>query len=111
MGALFLFLTRKILPGFGGNENPERPVFCLYAAENPVLRPLHKAAIAMRKGPYKMIATFGYPDYDNIFELYDLENDAEELNDISKTELAIFAPLKEELLDHLNAANEPYRNS
>jgi len=104
-------LEGKILPGFGGSENLERPVFCLYAAENPVLRPLHKAAIAMRKGPYKLIATFGYPDYDNIFELYDLENDAEELNDISKTELAIFKPLKEELLDHLNAANKPYQGN
>jgi len=104
-------LEGRILPGFGGEEDPERPVFCLYAAENPVLRPLHKAAIAMRKGSYKMIATFGYPDYDNVFELYNLANDPEELQDISKTDLTVFEPLKAELLDHLEAANKPYESN
>lgn len=102
-------LEGQILPGFGGTEDADRPIFSMYAAQNPVLRPLHKAAISMHKGSYKLIAYFGYPDYDNVYELYNLETDPEELQDISKTDQVTFSRLKEELLDYLETANRPYQ--
>ena len=105
-----LELEGQVLPGFGGVEDAERPVFSLYAAENPVLYPLNKAAIAMRKGAHKLIAYFGYPDYDNVYEMYNLEEDPEEVRDLFQVDLSTFSRLKEELLDHLEDANRPYQS-
>lgn len=101
-------LDGSVLPGFGGGENDDRAIFSLYAAENSVFLPLEKAAIAMRKGPYKLIAYFGYPGYDGVYEMYDLENDPEEMRDISREDASTFAGLKGELLDNLERANKPY---
>jgi hypothetical protein len=40
-----------------------------------------------------------------LFELYDLENDLEELTDLYSTQPAIAASMREELLASLRAAN------
>lgn len=104
-------LDGTVLPGFGGDENSERAIFTLYAAENSVFTPIRKAALAMRKGPYKLIAYFGYPGYDGFYEFYNLEEDPEELQDLVQREPAIYARLKQELLDTLAEANRPYENT
>jgi arylsulfatase A-like enzyme len=101
-------LDGQVLPGFGGDEDGDRPIFSMYAAENSVFLPLGKAAISMRKGPHKLIAYFGYPGHDDVYEMYDLENDPEELHDLSKQDTSTFSMLKEELLDNLERANKPY---
>lgn len=101
-------LDGQILPGFGGDENDERAVYSLYAAENSVFLPLKKAAISMRKGSYKLIAYFGYPDYDNVYEFYDLEYDPEEVHDLTKDAPIALTHMKQELLDTLAEANRPY---
>lgn len=104
-------LDGRPLPGFGGDELEQRPLFSIYAAQNSVFLPLQKAAIAMRKGAYKLIAYFGYPDYDSVYELYHLEEDPEELRELSKDDPSVFAAMKEELLDALAQANRPYQAS
>ena len=96
------------LPGFGVDEKAARPIFSMYAAENPVTRPLHKAAISMRKERYKVIAYFGYLGYDNVYEMYDLANDPEEMHDLTAEAPSVFTSLKDELLLHLERANQPY---
>jgi len=101
-------LDGRILPGFGGDEDSLYPVFSMYAAENSVFRPLKKAAISMHKGTYKLIAYFGYPGYDNVYEMYNLESDPEEMYDLSQEETNTFSGLKEELLENLDRANRPY---
>jgi len=97
------------LPGLGGDELEQRPLFSIYAAQNSVFLPLQKAAIAMCKGAYKLIAYFGYPSLDNGYELYHLEDDPEELRNLVDDEPLVFSALKEELLDHLADANRPYQ--
>ena len=62
----------------------------------------------MRKGPYKLIAYFGYPGYDDVCELYNLETDPEELQDLTKEDVDVYSLLKSELLDNLADANRPY---
>ena len=104
-------LDGQLLPGFGGDEDDERAVFSLYAAENSVFLPLNKAAISMHKGSYKLIAYFGYPGYDGAYEMYNLEDDPEEIQDLTGDEPAVFSRLKEELLDSLVEANRPYEKS
>jgi hypothetical protein len=82
----------------------------VYAAENSVFMPLEKAAISMRKGPYKLIAYYGYPGFDDAYEFYNLEEDPEELYDVAQRESQTFSRLKHELLDALAEANHPYEN-
>ena len=101
-------LEGQVLPGFGANENNDRSLFSMYAAENSVFMPLKKVAISMHKGAYKLISYFGYPDFDNVYELYNLEDDPEELDDLAQKEAVTFSRLKGELLDHLAEANRPY---
>lgn len=104
-------LDGKILPRFGGDEDNERAIFSLYAAENSVFLPLKKIAISMHKGPYKLIAYFGYPEYDNVYEFYNLESDPEEVHDLTTDNPIDFSRMKEELLDSLAEANRPYEKS
>ena len=106
-------LDGQVLPGFGGAENTDRAIYSLYAAENSVFMPLKKAAISMHKGPYKLIAYFGYPGYDDVYEFYNLEEDPEEVHDLLERdlierELAAFSQLVEELHSALAAANRSY---
>jgi hypothetical protein len=97
-----------LLPGFGGDENKDRALYSLYAAENSVFVSLKKAVISMHKNPNKLIAYFGYPGYDNVYEFYNLNDDPEELHDLSQKEPAVFIQLKDELLNALAEANRPY---
>lgn len=101
-------LEGQILPGFGGLEDDQRPLFSIYAAQNSAHAPLHKVVLGMHKGIYKLIAYYGYPGYDNVYEFYNLEDDPEELNDLSARDTNTFRQLKNELLDNLADANRPY---
>ena len=97
-----------VLPSFGGTENPDRPIFSVYAVDNSAFGPMKKAVIAMRKGPYKLIAYLGYENFDQVFELYNLAVDPEELLDLSTKELGIFSKLKQEFYFNLENANKPF---
>ncbi|HUI88570.1 MAG TPA: hypothetical protein VLX61_07565 [Anaerolineales bacterium] len=73
---------------------------------NPAFAPFRTATVAMRKGAYKLIHSPGYPgNYEDGYELYNLEMDIEEMNDLYKSETAIASQMKAELLEALNAAN------
>lgn len=102
-------LEGKVLPGFGVDEDPNRPIFSVFAWENSAFLPITKAAIAMRKNNYKLIVYLGYEESgETVYELYDLENDPEELSDLSGKNLPVFDALKEEFFVHLAYANENY---
>ena len=102
-------LEGEVLPGFGGNENAERPIFSMAAWQNSAFLPITKAALAMRKGAYKLIVYLGYGgEAERIFELYDVEKDPEELRELSNDEPAVFAALKEECFHYLAEANRPF---
>ena len=58
-----------------------------------------------------LLAYFGYPDFDNVYEMYNLEDDPEEIQDLSQADLTSFSRLKEEPLDHLEDANRPYQSN
>ena len=101
-------LDGQVLAGLGGKEDKERPIFSMCAWQNSAFLPITKAALSMRKGSYKLIAYLGYSGDDSLYELYDLENDPEEMKELSKDVPSVFSRMKEDLLDHLEDANRPY---
>jgi hypothetical protein len=97
----------KVLPGFGGVEDYERATFSMEAKSNLSFSPLKRATISLRKGTHKLIYYTGYEPEDS-FELYDLETDFEEINDLYPAQPAIARKMREELLDSLLDVNKPY---
>jgi len=100
-----------VLPGLGGTYDPQRSTFSIEAKLNPAFAPLKIATIAMRKGAYKLIHYLGYGEkYDDAYELYNLENDIEEMNDLYTNETVIASQMKAELLGALNASNARFKS-
>ena len=78
---------------------------------NPAFAPFKTATIAMRKGAYKLIYYLGYTGkYENVYELYNLENDIEEMNNLYTSEAVIASQMRTELLEALNAANSRFKS-
>jgi len=97
----------KVLPSLGGTEDMERSVFTVEAKSNSAFQPLKKATFAMRKGSYKLIHYTGY-SIDDFFELYDIENDPEELNDLYPSGMSVSKSMREELLDTILTQNKHF---
>jgi arylsulfatase A-like enzyme len=101
----------QLLPRLGGEETWDRAIFMMDAKENPAFSALSHASFAMRKGPHKLIYYKGFPQYDRAdqFELYDLENDPEELNNLYDVNSATARAMQSELLatvESVNSKNE-----
>jgi hypothetical protein len=75
---------------------------------NPAFAPLQTATIAMRKGPYKLIYFKGYFGGEDSYELYNHEDDLDELHNLYDSEKAIAAQMKDELLERLNEADREF---
>jgi arylsulfatase A-like enzyme len=99
-----------LLPELGGVNNTERSLFTVEAKKNSAHAVLAKATVAMVKNNYKMIYYTGYESEDS-FELYDLADDYEELEDLYPAQPSFSKALKDELLEKLNSINEKYRKS
>ncbi len=76
------WLEGQVLPGFTGIPDPERVVYALDAKESSVHGPLRSGTAVMRQGSYKLIHTFGYKELADEDELYDVEADPEELDNL-----------------------------
>jgi arylsulfatase A-like enzyme len=99
-----------LLPGLGGTYDTQRATFTVEAKLNPAFAPLKIATIAMRKGPYKLIHYLGYAKpYDDAYELYNLVDDLEEMNDLYSTQTEVAAALKAELLARLAESNSHFK--
>jgi arylsulfatase A-like enzyme len=97
----------NLLPGLGGRKDFDRNTFSMDAKQNSSFAPITKATIAMRKGKHKMIYYTGYEEKDS-FELYDLENDLEEMNNLYAIGDSLSKSLAGELLDKLQTVNQGF---
>jgi len=100
-----------ILPPFDKeNENLERSIYALRGNDNKPLDPLIKATVMLIKGQYKLTYFFGYEILGGSerIELYDLKNDPEELNDLSRSKRETTAEMLSEIKQKLAEVNEPY---
>jgi arylsulfatase A-like enzyme len=89
----------------------DRSIYAIEAKSNPKFGPLVKATVAMVKGDYKLIYYMGYEGHDGVFELYDLQKDPEELNDLYESHKSIVDALERELFAKLDEVNKPYVKS
>lgn len=101
------WMEGKLLPGLGGEEDPERAIFMLEAKSNSAFSALSHCTFAIRRGKYKIILYRGYEKLGkDVFELYDLENDPEEMDDLLLKETGLAANLKAGLLKKLDEINK-----
>jgi len=100
----------QILPGLGGPEDPERSLFMMEAKTEHPSAALQKASFAIRKGRYKLVDFMGYPQYrvQHRLEMYDMETDPEELNNIYSETMLAASAMKEELLARIDSYNAQF---
>ncbi|MBN1449439.1 MAG: sulfatase-like hydrolase/transferase [Anaerolineales bacterium] len=94
------------LPRLGGVEEDQRSIFTIDAANNSSFRQLTRASISLTKAPYRL-TYYIYPDYQQ-FELYDLEADPEELNDLYPLNPAGALQMKNEMMQRMAEADRPF---
>ena len=88
----------------------DRPIISLVGVDNSAFGIIKKAVISMRKREFKLIAYLGYEDrYDQTFELYNLEADPEELNNLASKDEKTLSAMKKELFAYLDEANQPFK--
>ena len=95
-----------MLPGFGGLEDNSRATYSVDAKLNSSFGALSIASVAMRKNGYKLIYYKGYKGGDS-YELYDLQNDPEELSDLFGKEASIAGAMRDELLTAFDQHSGP----
>ncbi|MGE5071841.1 MAG: sulfatase [Anaerolineae bacterium] len=110
-GSVPLWSEGQLLPLLGGREDAQRAIYIMDCKTDPAYLPLKRATFVMRKGAHKLIAYRGYAQYDNqdAFELYDIDNDPEELNDLYSESLPLAKDLREELLAKVDQENARYK--
>lgn len=102
----------ELLPTFGNAQSdPQRSVFTLEAKSNPKNAPLRLGTVAMVKDRYKLIHYFGHEGFEDEYELFDLVNDPEELDDLYLSQPDIARELQSELTAKMDEVNQPFEKS
>lgn len=99
----------RILPGLGGFEDFERSIYSIDSKATAVHGQIKIATVSLRKGFYKLTGYFGYGGYDPGFELFDLQNDPEELTNLFPKQKNLAAAMREEMEEKLMEVNAPYQ--
>src|ERR1044071_8881060 len=94
-----LWIEGRLLPGFGGTEDSSRSVFSMIAKDNAAFRPINHATFTLIKHPYELFFFTGYPNHPDAFELYNLQEDAQELHDLFSKDITTASEMKDELLE------------
>ena len=93
----------KILPGLGGSEEA-RSLFSMEAKECSAFGGFaNGTTVSMIKGGHKLIYYTGYPKRSDAFELYNLNDDIDEMKDLYLLDVVTASQMKEELLDAFDA--------
>jgi arylsulfatase A-like enzyme len=100
-----------VLPPFLDSYPNNRTIFVLDAKTNGKYAPLSVATSALIKEQYKLMYFFGYKELDGEerVELYDLNNDPDELNDLYTTKRETSGELLNELKAKIAEVNGPYQ--
>ncbi len=100
-----------ILPPYAAS-NSKHPIFVVEAKSTPKDEPITAGSVAYIKDQYKLIDYFGYPELpegEELVELYDIENDPEELNNLANSQKEVRVEYLGMIKTHLAEANKGYR--
>jgi arylsulfatase A-like enzyme len=104
-----------VLPPFSDTPIPEdRKVYALDATTSLEDGKLNPASVMMVKGKYKLTYYYGHEQLKTsgpLFEIYDLEADPEELNNLFDPNSEISQQLQHELLEKFEEVNKPHLKS
>ncbi len=103
------WIEGQLLPGFGGTEDDSRSIFSMVAKDKAAFRPLVHGTFALLKGPHELFFFTGYPDHADAFELYNLQEDSDELQDLFSKDITTASQMKDELLEAIDTANRNYQ--
>jgi arylsulfatase A-like enzyme len=95
----------KILPGFSKVTDEDRSIYSFVSKSTPRIGKFGAFTISLRKRNFKLIFYSGYDYIPDTFELYDLENDPNELENLFKPTDLISKQMKQELFAKLGEIN------
>ncbi len=96
----------RVLPGFRDSPIQEgRSIYVLEAKSNSKRGPLSIASLALIRGQEKLTRYYGYRDAQDEYEMYDLESDPEEMQDLSSSQTTRLRDLREEMENKLQEIN------
>lgn len=98
----------RLLPGFGGDEDSTRSIFPMMGKDNAAFQPIKHATFVLIKGGYELLFYTGYPGHADRFELYHLDEDPHELQNLFSKDITTASHMKEELLEAIQAANRNF---
>jgi arylsulfatase A-like enzyme len=98
----------ELLPPFNENPSADRSIYALETKTSFKFRPLIAGTVALMKGPYKLMRYFGFRDYHDIYEMYDLDGDPEELDDIYPAQVRGVKQMRSEILRRLEKVDQPF---
>ena len=100
-----------ILPPFSNQDSvSKRDIFVLRSDETKVNAPIKEGAVTIVRENYKLIYYFGYEELDSseLIELFDIENDPEELENLYPSQKDIADELLGAIKGKLEEVNRPY---
>jgi len=106
------WIEGEVLPPYSNKESvAERKLYVVNAKNNKNTEPLKEASISIIDQQYTLTKYIGYKELENgkpRYEMYDIKNDPEELNNVASTEKNKFNDLLEILEYNHQKADEPY---
>jgi arylsulfatase A-like enzyme len=96
----------EVLPPFKPGD-VQRSIFAMDSKATPKNGHLKTASFALLKGKYKLVYYRGYTGFDEIYELFDLDNDPQELEDLSTSKPAVLRQMADELKATVAARDKP----
>jgi arylsulfatase A-like enzyme len=102
----------EILPGFSGRApSDDRRTYAMELKENAQYSPLTKGTFVLYQGAYKFIHYQGYKEkMDDKDELYNLENDPEELDNRVESEKSLAVEFRQQLAEKIQAENQRFQD-
>ena len=98
----------QLLPGLGGVEQPDRSIYAVEAKSNPAFSKFTNVSVMLRKGKYKMTC-YKRHQAEDIYELYDMEDDQEEIKNLYPSLKSVSDSMREEILSSLDTVNSAYQ--
>jgi hypothetical protein len=96
------WIEGDVLPAYHPNPS-SRDIYAMDFKQIAKNAPLNKGSVALIRDRYKLIHYFGFDDIEDRYELYDLVNDPEELENRYRSEKGIGKELKEALSEKIQS--------